>query len=61
MVLGGMVRHGCSSLGSSVENQGTWSTGDTRILAVGESARYVREFHLLRHSQMRFLAERAAG
>ena len=32
--------------------------GDTRVVAIGESAHYVREFYLLRHRLFRFLAER---
>jgi erythromycin esterase len=32
--------------------------GDARVVAIGESAHYVREFYLLRHRLLRFLAER---
>jgi erythromycin esterase len=32
--------------------------GDARVVALGESAHYVREFSLLRHRLLRFLAER---
>ncbi|HJR81763.1 MAG TPA: erythromycin esterase family protein [Anaerolineales bacterium] len=32
--------------------------GDARVVALGESAHYVREFYLLRHRLLRFLAER---
>ena len=32
--------------------------GDARVVAIGESAHYVREFYLLRHRLFRFLAER---
>jgi erythromycin esterase len=32
--------------------------GDARAVAIGESAHYVREFYLLRHRLLRFLAER---
>lgn len=32
--------------------------GKARVVAIGESAHYVREFYLLRHSLFRFLAER---
>jgi erythromycin esterase len=32
--------------------------GDARVAAIGESAHYVREFYLLRHRLLRFLAER---
>jgi erythromycin esterase len=32
--------------------------GDARVVAIGESAHYVREFYLLRHCLLRFLAER---
>lgn len=40
----------------------TWSRcaliGDARVVAIGESAHDVREFYLLRHRLLRFLAER---
>jgi len=32
--------------------------GDARVVAIGESAHYVREFYLLRHRLLRFLVER---
>jgi erythromycin esterase len=32
--------------------------GDARVVALGENAHYVREFYLLRHRLLRFLAER---
>jgi erythromycin esterase len=32
--------------------------GDARVVGIGESAHYVREFYLLRHRLLRFLAER---
>jgi erythromycin esterase len=32
--------------------------GGARVVAIGESAHYVREFYLLRHRLLRFLAER---
>jgi erythromycin esterase len=32
--------------------------GDARVVALGESAHYAREFYLLRHRLLRFLAER---
>jgi erythromycin esterase len=32
--------------------------GDARVVAIGESAHYVREFYLLRHRLLRFLAGR---
>jgi erythromycin esterase len=32
--------------------------GDARVVAIGESAHYVREFYLLRHRVLRFLTER---
>ena len=32
--------------------------GDARVVAIGESAHYVPEFHLVRHRLLRFLAER---
>ena len=32
--------------------------GDARVVGIGESAHYVREFYLLRHRLLRFLVER---
>lgn len=32
--------------------------GDARVVAIGESAHYVPEFHLVRHRMLRFLVER---
>jgi erythromycin esterase-like protein len=32
--------------------------GDARVVAIGESAHFVREYHLLRHRLIRFLTER---
>src|SRR5919109_2139955 len=33
--------------------------GDARVVGIGESAHYVREFYLLRHRLLRFLVERS--
>ena len=32
--------------------------GDARVVGIGESAHYVREFYLLRHRLLRFLVQR---